>query len=122
MTLRRFLLALVLAAIALPAFGQTFTPQSPSGLTLTFTTERAGGTRLLVLGDVRNTSNTPAQRITLLAEGLDQDGRVVSRARGYVSGSIPSHGSTSFEIRLLTSGSERRYRVQVESFEFQVSN
>jgi hypothetical protein len=47
---------------------------------------------------------------------------VVSRARGYVSGSIPSHGSTSFEIRLLTSGSERRYRVQIESFEFQVSN
>jgi hypothetical protein len=122
MILRRVLLALLLAAVALPAFGQTFTPQSASGLNVTFTTERAGGTRLLVFGDVRNTSNMPAQRITLLAEGLDQDGRVVSRARGYVSGSIPSHGSTSFEIRLLTSGSERRYRVQVESFEFQVSN
>jgi len=122
MILRRVLLALVLAAVALPAFGQTFTPQSAAGLSVTFTTERAGGTRLLVFGDVRNASNNPAQRIILLAEGLDQDGRVVSRARGYVTGSIPSHGSTSFEIRLLTSGSERRYRVQIEAFEFQVSN
>src|SRR4029077_12265593 len=90
MILRRVLLALLLAAVALPAFGQTFTPQSAAVLNVAFTTERAGGTRLLVFGDVRNTSNMPAQRITLLAEGLDQDGRVVSRARGYVSGSIPS--------------------------------
>jgi hypothetical protein len=122
MTFRRLLFTLVLAAVALPVFGQTFTPQSAAGLNVTFTTERAGGNRLLVFGDVKNTSNMPAQRIILLAEGLDHDGRVVSRARGYVPGNIPSHGSTSFEIRLLTSGSERRYRVQIESFEFQVGN
>jgi hypothetical protein len=122
MTRHALLLTLLFAGVALPAFGQTFTPQSPAGLSVTFTTERAGGTRLLVFGEVRNTNNAPAQRIVLLAEGLDQDGRVVSRARGYVLGSVPSHGSASFEIRLLASGSERRYRVQIESFEFQVAN
>jgi len=123
MTRRSFLLALVLAVlVALPASAQTFTPQSPAGLSVTFTTEKAGGTRLLVFGEVRNTNNMPAQRIVLLAEGLDQDGRVVSRARGYVLGSVPPHGAAPFEVRLLASGSERRYRVQIESFEFQVSN
>ena len=91
-------------------------------LSVTFTTERAGGTRLLVFGEVRNTNNMTAQRIVLLAEGLDQDGRVVSRARGYILGNVSAHGSSPFEIRLLASGSERRYRVQIESFEFQVSN
>ena len=116
------LVVLMLGAMALPALGQTFIPQSAAGLSVTFTTERAGGTRLLVFGEVRNTNNAPAQRIVLLAEGLDQDGRVVSRARGYVAGSIPSRGSAPFEIRLLTGGSERRYRVQIEAFEFQVGN
>ena len=119
--IRRLLLGLLaIAAIVPAALGQTFTPQSPIGLTVTFTTEKAGGTRVLVFGEVRNTSNSPAQRVTLLAEGLDENGRVVSRARGYVLGIVPSRGSTSFEIRILASGSERRYRVQVEAFEFVV--
>jgi len=122
MTRRSLLLALALGAAARPVLGQTFTPQSPAGLSVSFTTERAGGTRLLVFGEVRNANNAPAQRIVLLAEGLDQDGHVVSRARGYVLGNIASHGSAAFEIRLSTSGSERRYRVQIESYEFQVSN
>jgi hypothetical protein len=119
---RALLVALVLAAIARPVLGQTFTPQSAAGLSVSFSTERAGGTRLLVLGEVRNANNAPAQRIVLLAEGLDQDGHVVSRARGYVLGNVPSHGSATFEIRLSTSGNERRYRVQIESYEFQVAN
>ena len=120
MTRHLLLLGLLLAAAPMAALGQTFTPQSPVGLTVTFTTEKAGGTRVLVFGEVRNAGNSPAQRVTLLAEGLDENGRVVSRARGYVLGLVPSRGSTSFEIRILASGSERRYRVQVEAFEFVV--
>ena len=120
MTRHLLLVALLLGAAPVPAVGQTFTPQSPMGLTVTFTTEKAGGTRVLVFGEVRNTSTSPAQRVTLLAEGLDESGRVVSRARGYVLGIVPARGSTSFEIRILASGSERRYRVQVEAFEFVV--
>ena len=118
MTRHVLLLALLLGAAPAAAFGQTFTPQSPVGLTVTFTTEKAGGTRVLVFGEIRNTSNAPAQHVTLLAEGLDEGGRVVSRARGYVLGVIPSRGSSSFEIRILASGSEKRYRVQIEAFEF----
>ena len=57
----------------------------------------------------------------LLAEGLDDTGKVVSRGRGYVSGTVPAKGSAPFELRLLAAGSERRYRVQVESYE-QIQN
>ena len=121
MTRGVLLVGLFLAALPALTLAQTFTPQSPVGLSVTFTSERAGGTRVLVLGEVRNTTNSPAQRVTLLAEGLDESGRVVSRARGYVLGTIPSRGSSSFEIRLTASGSERRYRVQIEAFEFAVS-
>src|SRR6266852_9927092 len=117
MTRHVLLLALLLGAATAAAFGQTFPPQSPVWLTVTFTTEKAGGTRVLVFGEIRNTSNAPAQHVTLLAEGLDEGGRVVSRARGYVLGVIPSRGSSSFEIRILASGSEKRYRVQIEAFE-----
>ena len=122
MTRHRLLLGLLLGAAPAAAFGKTMTPQSPAGLSVTFTTERAGGTRVLVFGDIRNVNNAPAQHVTLLAEGLDEGGRVVSRARGYVLGVVPSRGSSPFEIRILASGSEKRYRVQIESFEFQVGN
>ncbi len=102
------------------ASAQTFTPQSSSGLSVSFTTEKAGGSRVLVFGDIRNSTNSPAERVVILAEGLDEGGRVVSRGRGYVAGTVPSRGTAPFEIRLSASGSERRYRVQVESFQFLV--
>jgi len=122
MTRRVFVQGLLVGVWPGAAVAQTFTPQSSSGLSVTFTTEKAGGTRLLVFGEVRNTNNSAAQHVVLTAEGLDQDGHVVSRARGLVAGSIPPRGSSSFEIRLLTAGSEKRYRVQIESFEFVVGN
>lgn len=115
---RRTLLAVLIGLSPANALAQTFTPQSPAGLTVTFSTERAGGTRLLVFGEVRNSSNASAGHVVLMAEGLDENGRVVSRARGYVLGTVPSRGSATFEIRLNSSGSEKRYRVQIESFEF----
>ena len=114
-----FVLGLLLAGTAALLEAQTFTPQSASGLSVSYTAEKAGGSRVLVFGDVRNSTNSAAERVSLLAEGLDEAGHVVSRGRSFVAGTVPSRGSASFEIRLLASGSERRYRVQVESFQFQ---
>lgn len=112
---------LLLAVLwAAPAFAQTytFTPQSSKDLTLTFQTEREGGSRVLILGEVRNGSAQPCERVIVKAEGLDENGRVVSRGRGYVTGTIRARSTAPFEIRLSSSGSERRYRVEIETFEF----
>ena len=117
----RLLPALLLAALsAAPVFAQTytFTPQSSKDLTLTFQTEREGGSRVLILGEVRNASNQPCERVVVKAEGLDENGRVVSRGRAYVTGTLRSRSTAPFEIRLSSSGSERRYRVEIEAFEF----
>ena len=118
MTRFLILLGFLLVVAPLAALGQTYTPQSPAGLSVTFTTERAGGTRVLVFGEVRNINPSPAQHVVVVVEGLDETGHVVSRARGYVVGVVPSRGSAPFEVRLLASGSEKRYRMQIESFEF----
>ncbi len=122
MTRRVFLSGLLVGALPSLAGAQAFTPQSGAGLSVTFTTEKAGGSRVLVFGDVRNATNNMAERVVVLAEGLDEGGRVVSRGRCFVAGTVPSRGSSPFEIRLLGSGSERRYRVQVESFQFVTGN
>jgi hypothetical protein len=117
----RLLLPFLLAALwAVPAFAQTytFTPQSSKELTLTFQTEREGGSRVLILGEVRNGSTQPCERVVVKAEGLDENGRVVSRGRAYVTGTIRARATALFEIRLSSAGSERRYRVEIETFEF----
>jgi hypothetical protein len=118
MSRRLFLIGLLLGALPAATAAQTFTPQSSTGLIVTFSAEKEGGTRVLVFGEVRNITNLSADRVVVAAEGLDAGGRVVSRGRAYVQGTIPSRRSSSFEIRLLSSGSEKRYRVQVESFQF----
>ena len=121
--LPRLLVALLwlLAALwAAPVFAQTytFTPQSSRDLTLTFQTEREGASRVLILGEVRNGSFQPCERVVVKAEGLDENGRVVSRGRAYVPGTIRARATAAFEIRLSSAGSERRYRVEIEAFEF----
>jgi len=119
--IKRLVPSLLIAALwAGHAFGQTytFTPQSSKDLTLTFQTQKEGGSRVLVLGEVRNGSSQPCERIIVKAEGLDENGRVISRGRGYVTGTVRSRASAPFEIKLSSSGSERRYRVEIESFEF----
>jgi len=123
MITRRLLLALLLTgATALsPAAAQVFTPQSGTGITVTFQTEKMGGSRVLIFGDVRNATGQTYERVVLLAEGLDAGGQVVSRGRTYVSGTVNPNSSTSFELRFLAAGAERRYRVTVESFQ-QVQN
>jgi len=116
-------LLLLAAVAAAPARAQqSFTPQSGAGLSVSFTTEKAGGSRVIVFGDVRNTTSTAAERVVILAEGLDDTGRVVSRGRSFVTGTVPPSGGAPFEVRLSASGSEKRYRVQVESFQFLQGN
>jgi hypothetical protein len=116
------LLAVAAGAAAPARAQQSFTPQSGAGLTVSFTTEKAGGTRVLVFGDVRNTTNNTAERVVVVAEGLDDKGHVVSRGRCFVPGTVPSRGGAPFEIRISAAGSEKRYRVQVESFQFLQGN
>ena len=122
MILRRLLSALLLAVLwPVPALSQqtyTFTPQSSRDLTLTFQPQREGGSRVLIQGEVRNGSTMSAERIMVKAEGLDENGRVVSRGRVYVPGTLTPRGTAAFEIRLSSSGSERRFRVEIEAFEF----
>ena len=119
MILRSLLAAAGILLVLAPAVrAQTFTPQSASRLTVSFTTERVGSGRVLVFGEVRNGSNASCERVVVSVEGLDESGRVVSRGRAYVFGVVPSRGSSSFEVRLSSPGSERRYRVEIESFQF----
>ena len=111
---------LVVSLCAAPVFAQTytFTPQSAKDLTLTYQTQREGGSRVLILGEVRNASTQPCERVIIKAEGLDENGRVISRGRGYVTGTIRPKATAPFEIKLSSSGSEKRYRVEIETFEF----
>ena len=117
------LLTVLLAALAVSRGGraQVYTPQSGAGLSVSFQSERMGGSRVLIFGDVRNSTGSTYERVVLLAEGLDETGKVVSRGRAYVTGTVSPKGSAPFELRLLASGSERRYRVQIESFQ-QIEN
>ena len=78
-------LPIVLLAVlwAAPALSQTytFTPQSSRDLILTFQTQREGGSRVLIQGEIRNAATQTAERVMVKAEGLDESGRVVSRGR-----------------------------------------
>ena len=119
MTARRLLVAtLVWASLAAAADAQTYSPQSSSRLAVSFTTERVGSGRVLVYGEVRNGASTACERVIVSVEGLDENGRVVSRGRAFVFGVVPSRGSSPFEVRLSSPGTERRFRVEIESFQF----
>ncbi|MBI4590273.1 MAG: hypothetical protein HY725_15685 [Candidatus Rokubacteria bacterium] len=116
--LRGLALALPLMLGVSSGQAQWYTPQSDRQLRLSWTAERIGPSRVLITGDIENLSGQPASRVILRADGLDERGKVVSRSRGQVGQEVPAHGTSPFEIRLVPSGSERRYRVTVESFEF----
>jgi len=119
MSRRRLLVVLsIVGALAAPARAQVYTPESSSRLTVSFTTERVGSGRVLVYGEVRNGNNLPCERVIVSVEGLDENGRVLSRGRAFVFGVVPSRGSSPFEVRLSSPGSEKRFRVEIESFQF----
>ena len=100
-----------------PGGAQWLTPQSDRDLQLTWVVETLGPMARIV-GEVRNISGFLATRVALRVEGLDQTGKVVSRARGYVPREIPARGAVPFEVRLSLSGKEDKYRVAVDFFEF----
>ena len=119
MILRALLAAAgILLALAPAVRAQTYTPQSSSRLAVSFTTERVGSGRVLIYGEVRNGTNQSCERVVVGVEGIDENGRVVSRGRAYVFGVVPSRGSSTFEVRMSSPGSERRFRVEIESFQF----
>ena len=99
------------------AFAQTYAPQSASALSVTFSMERVGSGRVILFGDVRNGSSSSYERVVLLAEGLDEQGVVVSRGRAYVTGAVPGRGSAPFECRIPSGGREKRFRVTVEAYQ-----
>ena len=118
-TLVARLLPVVVAALILApsAPAQTFTPQSASSLSVTFSVERVGSGRVMLFGDVRNGSSSSYERVVLLAEGLDEQGVVVSRGRAYVSGVVPGRSTAPFECRIPSGGREKRFRVTVEAYQ-----
>jgi len=110
--------ALAWAALGATVDAQTYSPQSSSRLAVSFTTERVGSGRVLVYGDVRNGASSACERVIVGVEGLDENGRVVSRGRAFVFGVVPSRGSSPFEVRMSSPGTEKRFRVEIESFQF----
>ncbi len=115
----RGVLALFLALVVVsPGAGQWYTPQSDRDLRLTWVVETLGPSQVRVLGNVQNLSSLPLNQAAVRAEGLDEGGRVVSRARGYISRQIPPRGSGPFEVRLILAGTEHQYRVTIDYFEF----
>jgi hypothetical protein len=103
--------------LAPPTFAQTYSPQSAAGLSVTFSVERVGSGRVILFGDVRNGSSSSYERVVLLAEGLDEQGAVVSRGRAYVNGVVPGRGTAPFECRIPSGGREKRFRVTVEAYQ-----
>jgi len=114
--------ALAWAALGVTVDAQTYSPQSSSRLAVSFTTERVGSGRVLVYGEVRNGASSACERVIVGVEGLDENGRVVSRGRAFVFGVVPSRGSSTFEVRLSSPGTEKRFRVEIESFQFASSS
>ncbi len=114
--------ALAWAALGATVDAQTYSPQSSSRLAVSFTTERVGSGRVLVYGEVRNGASSACERVIVGVEGLDENGRVVSRGRAFVFGVVPSRGSSTFEVRLSSPGTEKRFRVEIESFQFASSS
>ena len=116
------LLAVLLLPLALGlgfdrAVAQTYTPQLASGLSVSWEAGRAGASRVIIFGEVRNRASVPYERVVVLAEGLDEGGQVVSRGRAYLPGLVPAKGAVAFELRLLSAGREKRFRVGVEAYQ-----
>ena len=110
--------ALAWVTLCAPVEAQTYSPRSSSRLAVSFTTERVGSGRVLVYGEVRNGASSACERVIVGVEGLDENGRVVSRGRAFVFGVVPSRGSSPFEVRMSSPGTEKRFRVEIESFQF----
>jgi hypothetical protein len=69
----------------------------------------------VIAGYVHNDGGMTASKVSVLVEGLDGGGRLVSATIGYVVGTVPAFNRTYFEVRVPGAAS---YRVKVLSFEW----
>jgi hypothetical protein len=74
-----------------------------------------GGREAAVKGYVENHSRLQAGDVHLRVETLDEDGRVIGEAFGWVVGDVPAGGRGYFVVRVAVPGAI--YRVTVESYD-----
>jgi hypothetical protein len=69
-----------------------------------------------IQGYIYNDFGFPANNVRMIVETLDDSGKVVARAYGYVFGSVPAFNRTPFNVPLQTAGAS--YRLTVTSFDW----
>ena len=74
-----------------------------------------GGREAAVKGYVENHSRLQVGDVHLRVETLDEDGRVIGEAFGWVVGDVPAGGRGYFVVRVAVPGGI--YRVTVESYD-----
>lgn len=67
-------------------------------------------------GYIYNDYARPANNVRMIVETLDESGKVIGRAYGYVFGIVPAFNRTPFNVPLQTAGPS--YRLTVTSFEW----
>ena len=115
---RNIALAALLTALALPVVARAQAYRVYGGeqfFTLDWATETSRG-RPVISGYVVNRYGIAAQRMRLLVESLDADGKVLDTTIGYVPGDVPAGSRAYFEVRL--PGAAPTYRVSVLSWDW----
>ena len=107
-------------ALVLAAAGGAGTVSAPSGidprLRLEWEVGRMRNGRVEIQGYVYNDYMRSANNVRLLVETLDDQGRVIASAYGYVFGVVPSFNRTPFDVAIKTEGPS--YRVTVTQFDW----
>lgn len=106
-------LAILLAAGV--ARGQDFGAPLDRSFRLELDPPRVSRGRPVITGYIYNDYGMWAENVTLLVEGLDASGQVVARTTGYVNGSVPGGGRTSFEVPVPSAAVT--YRVKVRYYD-----
>jgi hypothetical protein len=107
-------------ALALSMAGHAGAVTAPSGidprLRLEWDVSRTRSGRPGIQGYVYNDYMRSANNVRLLVETLDDQGRVIARAYGYVFGVVPSFNRTAFDVPIKQEGAS--YRVTVTNFDW----
>ena len=69
-----------------------------------------------IQGYIYNDYGRPANNVRMIVETLDESGKVVGRAYGFVVGIVPVFNRTPFNVPLKATGAS--YRLTVTSFEW----
>jgi hypothetical protein len=68
-----------------------------------------------IAGYVYNDAGTPASKVSVLVEGLDETGHPVKATIGYIVGTVPALSRAYFEVQVPSAVS---YRVSISSFDW----